>query len=91
MKYHGAHKNQGPSKRSSEETTYDDRHLADGLSCRIYKGIVNRTTRQGYRPDLRQAAVARASAIRLSQQPKKDLPEKKVRGAKAKNAATKKS
>lgn len=56
---------------------------------RIYKGIVNQTTKQGYRPDLRQEAVARASAIRLSQQPKKDLPEKKVRGAKAKDASSK--
>lgn len=52
---------------------------------------MNQTTKQDYRPDLRQEAVARASAIRLSQQPKKDLPEKKVRGAKAKDAAAKKS
>ena len=48
---------------------------------------MNQTTKQGYRPDLRQEAVARASAIRLSQRAKKDLPEKKARGKKAKNAS----
>lgn len=60
--------------------------LAYGMASRIYKAIVNQTTKQGYRPDLRREAVARASAIRQSQQPKKDLPEKKPRGAKAKNS-----
>lgn len=59
------------------------------LSHRIYKGIVNHTAKQGYRADLRQEAVARASTIRQSQQPKKDAPEKKVRGARAKNAVDK--
>lgn len=56
------------------------------LVSRIYKGIVNQTAKQGYRADLRQEAVARASAIRQSQRPKKDLPEKKARGRKAKDA-----
>ena len=58
---------------------------------RIYKGIVNYTAKQGYRADLRQEAVARASAVLLSQQDKKELPEKKVRGAKARAAAEKDS
>ncbi|KAG7007950.1 trafficking protein particle complex subunit 6b [Physcia stellaris] len=57
----------------------------------IYKGVVNSTAKQGYRADLRQEAVARASAIRKSQQPKKEAPEKKLRGAKAKAAAEKDS
>lgn len=59
------------------------------LANRMYKGIANYTTKQGYRADLRQEAVARASTIRQSQQPKKDDPEKKVRGSKAKDAADK--
>lgn len=59
------------------------------LAHRIYKGIANHTAKQGYRADLRQEAVARASTIRQSQQPKKDAPERKVRGAKAKDAASK--
>jgi large subunit ribosomal protein L28e len=63
----------------------------DGLVYRVYKGIVNQTAERGYRLDLRQEAIARASAIRLSQETKKDLPEKKVRGAKAKEASRKKS
>ena len=67
------------------------RHAADRLAHRTYKGIVNHTTKQGYRPDLRQEAVGRASAILLSQRPKKDLPEKKPRGGKARAASTKKS
>lgn len=54
---------------------------------RIYKGIASHTAKQGYRADLREAAVARASAIRLSQRPKKDLPDKKPRGQKAKATA----
>lgn len=54
---------------------------------RIYKGIVNYTARQGYRADLRREAVARASALRQSSQPKKDIPEKKLRGSKAKKAS----
>lgn len=58
---------------------------------RIYKGVVNYTAKQGYRADLRQEAVARASAIRKSQQAKKETPEKKLRGAKAKAVAEKDS
>lgn len=56
---------------------------------RIYKGIVNYTAKQGYRADLRQEAVARASAIRQSQNPKKEDPEQKLRGSKAKKAEEK--
>ncbi|GAD99328.1 60S ribosomal protein L28 [Paecilomyces variotii No. 5] len=53
---------------------------------KIYKGIANNTAKNGYRADLREEAVARASAIRQSQRPKKDTPPAKVRGAKAKAA-----
>ncbi|KAI9826804.1 MAG: hypothetical protein M1832_005742 [Thelocarpon impressellum] len=58
-------------------------------SRKTYKGIVNHTAKQGYRPDLRAEAVSRASAIRKSQQPKKDVPERKARGTKARKAAEK--
>ncbi|KAI4238883.1 MAG: hypothetical protein LQ349_000796 [Xanthoria aureola] len=54
---------------------------------KVYKGIVNYTAKQNYRADIRQEAVARASAIRESSRPKQDTPEKKIRGAKAKKAA----
>lgn len=54
---------------------------------RIYKGVVNYTAKQGYRADLRQEVVARASAVKQSQRPQKESPEKKRRGAKAKKAA----
>ena len=57
--------------------------------CRIYKGIVNSTAKQGYRADLRQEAVARASAIKQSQRPKKETPETKLRGSRAKKAEEK--
>jgi large subunit ribosomal protein L28e len=50
---------------------------------------VSITAKSGYRPDLRAAAVSRASAIRQSQKPKKDAPESKPRGSKAKKAAEK--
>jgi large subunit ribosomal protein L28e len=58
---------------------------------RIYKGVANTSVRNGYRADLRGEAVSRASAIRLSQRPKRDTSEKKLRGAKARQAADKES
>ncbi|KAH9887545.1 60S ribosomal protein L28 [Xylariomycetidae sp. FL2044] len=54
---------------------------------KIYKTVANQTAKSGYRPDLREAAVARVSAIRKSQKEPKPTPEKKPRGAKAKAAA----
>lgn len=54
---------------------------------KTYKNIANSTAKSGYRPDLREAAVARASAIRKSQRPVKAEPEKKLRGNAAKKAA----
>lgn len=51
---------------------------------KTYKTIANITARSGYRADLRPMAVSRASAIRYSQKPKKDAPEKKLRGSKLK-------
>ncbi|KAL9122975.1 MAG: hypothetical protein Q9187_000459 [Circinaria calcarea] len=54
---------------------------------KIYKGIVNYTAKQGYRPDLRREAVARASTLRQISRPKKGMAEKKLRGSKAKKAA----
>ncbi|MCJ1481593.1 hypothetical protein MMC06_001752 [Schaereria dolodes] len=56
---------------------------------KVYKAIVNYTAKQGYRADLRQEAVARASALIQSNRPKKDIPEKKLRGSKAYKAADK--
>lgn len=57
------------------------------LLHRTYKNIANATAKSGYRPDLRAAAVSRASAIRKSQRPVKAEPEKKLRGNAAKKAA----
>ncbi|KAL1921587.1 uncharacterized protein VTP21DRAFT_11303 [Calcarisporiella thermophila] len=51
--------------------------------------VTNVVARSGYRPDLHKAALARVSAIYASQKPKKTLPAKKVRGARAAAAATK--
>jgi large subunit ribosomal protein L28e len=53
---------------------------------RIYKGIANQTAKNKYRPDLRGLAVSRASAIQDSQRVKKETPEKKLRGGKARKA-----
>ncbi|KAI9757844.1 MAG: hypothetical protein M4579_003280 [Chaenotheca gracillima] len=60
-------------------------------SRNVYKGIVNHTAKNGYRPDIRAESVARASAIIQSQRPKKETPEKKPRGAKARKLAESKS
>ncbi|KAF2652120.1 ribosomal protein L28e [Lophiostoma macrostomum CBS 122681] len=50
---------------------------------KTYSSIVKSTTKKGYRPDLRKDAVARASAIRKSQQPVKEDKPAKLRGKKA--------
>jgi large subunit ribosomal protein L28e len=60
-------------------------------SRKIYKAVASRTAKTGYRADLREAAVARASALRRAQRPKKTAPQAKLRGAKAKKAAAKES
>lgn len=52
-----------------------------------YKAVANHSAKNGYRPDLREVAVQRVSAIRRSQREPKPTPEKKPRGAKAKKAA----
>ena len=57
------------------------------MDARTFKNIANQTARNGYRGDLRGAAVSRASAIRRSQRPVKETPEKKLRGNAAKKAA----
>ncbi|KAJ5545345.1 Ribosomal protein L28e [Penicillium sp. DV-2018c] len=54
---------------------------------KIYKGVADKTAKHGYRADLREEAVARVSAVRRSQLPKKDAPAKKLRGVKARKAA----
>ncbi len=56
---------------------------------RTYKAVAQQAAVNGYRADLRAAAVSRASAIRRSQRPVKPSPEPKLRGAAAKKAASK--
>ena len=56
-------------------------------SRKTYKAIAAQSSKFGYRGDLRQAAVARASAIRRSQRAPKPEPVKKLRGNAAKRAA----
>ena len=63
-----------------------DRRIAD-TRTRTYKNIARQVAKSGYRADLRQAAVARASAIRRSQKAPKPEAEKKLRGNAAKKAA----
>ncbi|KAI0166439.1 ribosomal L28e family protein [Xylariaceae sp. FL1272] len=69
--------------KSTTTTTYHG-----GKSARkTYVAVANQAAKSGYRSDLRQAAVARASAIRASQREPKPTPEPKLRGNKAKKAA----
>ncbi|KGO63669.1 Ribosomal protein L28e [Penicillium italicum] len=56
------------------------------LLFRIYKGVADKTAKNSYRADLREEAVARVSAVRRSQLPKKDAPAQKLRGSKARKA-----
>ncbi|KAJ5806138.1 uncharacterized protein N7503_003740 [Penicillium pulvis] len=56
---------------------------------KIYKGVAAKTAVNGYRADIREEAVARVSAVRRSQKPKKDTPARKPRSVKARRAAEK--
>ncbi|CAK42177.1 probable 60S ribosomal protein L28e [Aspergillus awamori] len=56
---------------------------------KIYKGVADKTAKNGYRADIREDAVARVSAIRRSQKAKKETPAQKPRGAKARKAEEK--
>ncbi|KAL6307768.1 ribosomal L28e/Mak16 [Sparassis latifolia] len=47
-------------------------------------GITAKLAKRGYRPDLRQAALARVSAVLAAQKEKKPTPPNKIRGKKAK-------
>ncbi|KAK0623222.1 ribosomal L28e protein family-domain-containing protein [Immersiella caudata] len=70
-----------PSARAT--TTYG----GNKTTRKTYKNVASQVAKSGYRPDLRQAAVARASAIRASQRTPKPDQEKKLRGNAAKRAA----
>ncbi|KAF3403476.1 putative 60S ribosomal protein L28e [Penicillium rolfsii] len=54
---------------------------------KIYKGVASKTAQHGYRADVREEAVARVSALRRTQQPKKDTPAPKPRGARKAEAS----
>ncbi|KAF3935498.1 hypothetical protein ABW19_dt0200566 [Dactylella cylindrospora] len=57
-------------------------------SRKTYLQITNSTTKKGYRPDLREDAIARASAlIKSYRKPSKATKETKPRGSKAKKSA----
>ncbi|TLS29126.1 hypothetical protein PpBr36_00505 [Pyricularia pennisetigena] len=72
------------NKPASSQTTTTFRPHKNNRST--YKAVANQTAKNGYRADLRQAAVARTSAILKSQRPVKAEPEKKLRGNAAKKA-----
>ena len=85
MSSHGARARPGEQEggRKKEGSQKHTKHEAH----RTYKAVANQVAKNGYRPDLRETAVQRASAIRHSQRPTKSAPEKKLRGNKAKKAA----
>ena len=68
------------------KSTHTSSFAASTPSRKLSKNVVNSTAKKGYRPDLRAEAVARASAVKLSQREKKDQPAPKLRGAKARKA-----
>ncbi|KAF2272744.1 ribosomal protein L28e [Westerdykella ornata] len=77
------------NKQNSPATAIQKSTFPASRSTRkIYASIVHSTTNRGYRLDLRRDAVARASAIRKSQKPVKEEKPAKLRGAKARAAAS---
>ena len=76
-----------PSRQNKPaKSTHSSSFSASTPSRKLYKSVVNSTAKKGYRSDLRHDAVARASAVKLSQREKKDQPAAKLRGAKARKA-----
>lgn len=74
-----------PGKTTTPAKSLNVTEFAPGTSSRrTARGVVNKTARNGYRPDLRAEAVARASAIKRSQKSERKVREQKPRGAKAK-------
>ena len=69
------------------KSTQQSSFSASSPNRKVYKSVVNSTAKKGYRSDLRGEAVARTSAVKLSQREKKDRPTPKLRGAKARKAA----
>jgi len=58
-------------------------NLRAGSGSRRAHGVVAQSIKRGYRPDLRQAALARVSALQGAKKEPKPTPPKKVRGKKA--------
>lgn len=74
-------------KTTSQPAKNSHKRTFGSHNRKTYKNIASSTGKSGYRPDLLQAAVSRASAIRRSQRPVKPEPERKLRGNAAKKAA----
>ncbi|KAI0850983.1 ribosomal L28e family protein [Daldinia vernicosa] len=72
---------QKPAKSTTEVT-----HNGGQSTRKIYRAVANKTAKSGYRPDLREAAVSRVSAVRQSQREPKPTPASKPRGSKVKKA-----
>ncbi|KAF2963938.1 hypothetical protein GQX73_g9635 [Xylaria multiplex] len=66
---------------------YGEQEMLMRLLYRTYVAVANQAAKSNYRADLREAAVARASAIRHSYKKPKASPEPKLRGSKAKKAS----
>ena len=75
------------TKNHNKPAKHHHTNTHNKTSRKTYKAIANLSASRGYRGDLREAAVQRASAIRRSQRAPKADPEKKLRGKKAQQAA----
>ncbi|KAK7695225.1 hypothetical protein QCA50_002415 [Cerrena zonata] len=75
-----AKKGASPFAVSSAKTVSTIRNRS---GSRRSTGVAANLAKRSYRPDLRQAAVARASALVAAQKEKKPAPPKKARGKKA--------
>ncbi|KAF3925009.1 hypothetical protein AA313_de0203162 [Arthrobotrys entomopaga] len=76
------------TKKKSTGSTITSSYKPAKTSRKSYHHIVNATAKKGYRPDLREDAIARASAlIKSYRKPVKPTKESKPRGSKAKKAA----
>ncbi|KAK6534677.1 hypothetical protein TWF281_005984 [Arthrobotrys megalospora] len=74
--------------KKSTGSTITQSYKPSKTSRKAYHQIANSTTKKGYRTDLREDAIARASAlIKSYRKPAKPTKESKPRGSKAKQSA----
>jgi large subunit ribosomal protein L28e len=77
----------GKTKSNRRWGTWSPQSMEHTDESSTYKTIADSVGKKSYRGDLNKDAISRASALKNSSRPKKETPERKPRGEKAKKQA----